>query len=156
MNKNNSKPKGFIAIVSLLIIATISMFFAMRILMDGVNNASLSANSLNYENTRINATTCIEDALIRIKKQSQFNTNFNYTISEGNTCSATLTWFNEIPVSLGVVSRLVNLDVTGVNGNFTRTFRYEMKVTRYDVNHLDGTLEYMNTITFNSITEITS
>jgi len=156
MIKQKSKPKGFIAIVSLLIVATVAMFFSMSMLLDGVNNASLSLNSLFYEGANINATACAEDALIRIKKEEQFNRNLNYTISDDNTCSSSIQWFQENPVAFGITERLANLDVTGVSNGFTRSFRYELRVLKYDVNHADGTLEHMKTINFTSINELTS
>jgi hypothetical protein len=153
MNNFNKKPKGIIAIVSLLIIATIAMLFAVSMLMDGVKNASLSNGSISYENARINATACAEDVFMRIMKEAQFTRNLNYTFSPNNTCSTVITWFTETSVKTGLTQRLVNLDVTGVSAGFTRVFHYGLKVLKFDVNHLDGTLTHMNTINFISITE---
>ena len=144
---------GFIAIVSLLIVASIAMFFAMTMLLDGVRNASLSTSSVNYENARINMTTCLEDVLLRIKMEEEYNQNLNYTLSEGNSCTTSIVWFVENQVSPGITERLVELDVTGVSNNFPRTFSYDLKVAKFDINNSDGSLDYMNTIDFINIEE---
>ena len=156
MVNQKQKPQGFIAIVSLLIVTTIAMFFAMGMLMDGVTNASLSLSSIYYEDSRINVNICLEDVLYRIKQEETFNQNLNYNISDGNSCSTTITWFEPQQVAQGIVERLATLDVTGVSHNFSRTFRYELRVARFDVNYSDGSLDYLNNIEFVSITELTS
>ena len=149
----DSKPKGFIALLSLLIVSTVSMFFAFSILMDGVANAALSLHSLYYEDARINVHTCIEDVLIRLKLEQQFNRPLNYTISQDNTCSTTMTWFAPNQVSPEVTERLVNVEVAGVSHSFTRRFLYELRVTRYNVHKSDGSLDYMNTLDYIAVTE---
>lgn len=156
MRKIDSKPKGFIALLSLLIVSTVSMFFALSILMDGVANAALSLNSLYYEDARINVHTCIEDVLMRLKLEQQFNRNLSYTIAPSNTCSTTMTWFAPHQVSPGITERLANVLVTGVSHSFTRHFLYEFRVTRYDVNQSDGSLDYMNVIDYIAVAEQTS
>lgn len=148
------KPQGFIAIVSLLIVTTIAMFFAMGMLMDGVTNASLSLSSIYYEDSRINMNICLEDVLYRIKQEEAFSLDLNYNISDDNSCSTTITWFESTPVAQGIVERLATLDVTGTSHNFSRTFRYELRVARFDVNYSDGSLDYLNNIDFISITEL--
>jgi hypothetical protein len=130
------------------------MFFALSMLMDGVTNASLSLNSIYSEDARINAHTCIEDVLRRMKLEQQFNRNLNYTISPLNTCSTALQWFEEHTVAPGLHERLVNVDATGVSHGFTRTLRYELRVTRYDIPRNDGTSGNMNAIDFISVNEL--
>jgi len=156
MKNQKNKPKGFIAIVSLLIVATISMLFAMSMLLDGVDNAALSTGSINYEDARINATTCLEDVLVRMKEELQFSRNLNYTISEGDTCTTNITWYAENQIATGITERLVDLSVTGVSNGYSRTFNYNMKVKKFDVHDTDGSLNYMNTIEFISIDEVTT
>lgn len=151
--KNND---GFIAIVSLLIVAVVTMLFAMSMLMDGVDNASLSSNSINYESAHINATTCLEDVLLRMKEEDQFIRNLNYTISEGNSCSTTIAWNPESQFAPGVTERLVDLDVVGTSNSFSRTFRYSIDVKKFDVNDTDGSVTHMKSISFVSISEISS
>jgi len=153
MIKQRQKPKGIIAIVSLLIISTIAMLFAVNMVMDGVKNASLSNNSISYESARINAISCAEDVFLRIRQEAQFTRNLNYTLSTGNTCSTTITWFAETTVKTGLKQRLVNLDVTGVNNGFSRVFHYGLQVSTFDINHLDGTVTHMKTVDFMSLTE---
>jgi hypothetical protein len=156
MNKKINNQKGFIALLSLLIVSTVSMFFALSILMDGVANAALSLNSLYYEDARINIHTCIEDVLMRLKLEQQFNSPLSYTVAEANTCSTVMTWFAPNQVSPGVTERLVNVLVTGVSHNFTRHFLYELRQTRYDVHQSDGSLDYMNTLDYIAVTEQSS
>lgn len=148
--------KGFIAILSLLIVATVTMFFAIAMLMDGVSNAALSLNSIYTEDARINVHTCIEDVLYRLRLEQQFNRNLSYTISEGNTCSTTMTWFPPVQVDVGTVERLVNVDVVGASRNFSRHFRYDLRVTRYTVNYPDGTYGYTNTIDYIAVNELST
>ncbi|MBU0577989.1 hypothetical protein KJ742_06590 [Patescibacteria group bacterium] len=148
--------KGFIAIISLLIITTISMIFAMSMLKDGVDNASLSLSSIYYENARINATTCLEDTLYRIKQEEIFNEDLDYTITDEDSCTTTITWYDPQQTAPGIVERLADLEVIGVSNNFTRTFSYGLKVSRFDVNYSDGSLDYMNNIDIISIEELTS
>ena len=155
-NHSNQKPQGFIAIVSLLIISTIAMFFAMNMLLDGVTNASLSLSSIYYEDARINVTTCLDDVLMRIKQEEQFNRDLSYTISDQNSCSTALQWFAPQQIAPGIVERLATLDVTSISNGFERTFRYELKVARFDVNYSDGSLDYMNNIHITSMTELTT
>ncbi len=156
MNKSRKKPQGFIAIVSLLIVATIAMFLAVGMLLDGVNNASLSLSSIYYENARININTCAQEMLIRIKKENSYSGSVNYALSDNDNCSATIIWFAPQQIAPGIVERLANLDVTGISYGFTRTFRYELRRDRYDVNYSSGALEYFNNIEFISITELTT
>ena len=151
-----SKPQGFIAILSLLIVATVTMFFALSILMDGVNNATLSLNSIYYEDARINVHSCIEDTLYRLKLEQQFNRNLNYTISPDNACGTVMTWFDPHTISPQVSERLVNVLVTGTSHNFIRKFLYELRVTRYTVNNPDGTYGYANTVDYIAVTEQSS
>ncbi|MBI5421668.1 hypothetical protein HZA44_00855 [Candidatus Peregrinibacteria bacterium] len=154
--ESTHRPQGFIAILSLLIVATVTMFFAIAMLMDGVSNAALSLNSIYTEDARINVHTCIEDVLYRLRLEQQFNQNLNYTISEGNTCSTTMTWFAPSQVAPGTVERLVNVDVVGTSHNFTRHFRYDLRVTRYTVNNPDGTYGYTNTVDYIAVSELAS
>jgi hypothetical protein len=153
MINQNKKPEGFIAIVSLLIIVTISMIFAMAMLKSGVTNASLSLSSIYYENARVNVNVCLEDTLYRIKQEEQFNRNLNYTISDEDSCSTIIVWYTPQQVAPNIVETLVDLEITGISGNFARTFEYGLKVSRYDVNYSDGSLDYMNTIDIISIEE---
>jgi hypothetical protein len=132
------------------------MIFAMLMLRRGLDNASLSLDSIYYENSRINVSVCLEDTLLRIKQEEQFNRNLNYTISDEDSCSTIIVWYTPQQVSPGVVETLADLEVTGVSGNFSRTFIYGLKITRHDVNHSDGSLDYMNTIGIISIEEQTA
>ena len=92
MRINQQKPKGFIAIISLLIVSTIAMFFAIGMLLDGVTNASLSASSINYETARINTNACLQEMLMKIKREEAYSDPINYTLKDGNTCSASITY----------------------------------------------------------------
>jgi hypothetical protein len=149
----SSDQRGFIAILSLLIVASVSMFFALSMLMDGVNNASLSLSSIYYEDARINSHSCIEDTLYRLKLEQQFDRNLDYTISEANTCSTEMTWFASHVISPQVTERLVNVLVTGKSHDFIRKYLYELRVTRYIVNSPDGTYGYTNTIDYIAVNE---
>jgi len=151
---NTSKPKGFIAIISLLIIATISMTIAMAILKDGVDNASLSLSSIYYENARINAEVCLEDILLRIKMADQFSANLNYNLESGQNCSTTIQWYTPQQVATGTVEVLADLTVTGTSNNFVRSFRYGLKIDKHDVNFLDGSVQHTNVIDITSLDEI--
>lgn len=132
------------------------MIFAMSMLKDGVDNASLSLSSIYYENARINATTCLEDTLYRIKQEEIFNEDLDYTITDEDSCTTTITWYDPQQTAPGIVERLADLEVIGVSNNFTRTFSYGLKVSRFDVNYSDGSLDYMNNIDIISIEELTS
>lgn len=147
------KPQGFIAIVSLLIISTVTMFFAFNMLSDGITNASLSFNSVYFEDARINMYVCLEDTLLRMKNESQFTTNLNYTISSDDSCVSNIQWGTPTQTSPGVLETPVTLNVTGTSNGYTRSFTYGLKVTQFDVNLLDGSLDYMNTIDILSIIE---
>ena len=153
MKKSARKPKGFIAIVSLLIITTVAMFFAVQMLLDGVNNAALSLNGIYYERARFNIDTCLDDTLMRIQKESQFNRNLSYNISDLDSCSTTILWLPPSQIKPGVTERLVNLTVTGISKGFTRTFDYDLRIVTYDVNSLDSITRKMNRIDFISIDE---
>ncbi|MBU0727776.1 hypothetical protein KKA95_03765 [Patescibacteria group bacterium] len=155
ISKNN-KPQGFIAIVSLLIITTISMIFAMSMLKDGVDNASLSLSSIFYENSRVNAVTCLEDVLYRIKGEQEFSTNLNYTITDEDSCATSIEWFTPEVVAPGITETLATLNVTGTSNTFNRNFRYQLNISRFDVNYSDGSQEYMNSIDILSVEELTS
>ncbi len=150
------KPQGFIAIVSLLIVATIAMFFAIGMLLDGVDNASLSLSSIHYESARINANTCLEDMLIRIRQEEKFERDLDYTILDDETCQTAIEWFAPQMVAQGIVERLVSLTVTGVSHGFTRTFEYDLKISRHDVYYDDGSFEYYNVIDIVDMDELTT
>ena len=152
-NKNN---KGFIAILSLLIISTISMIIAMTILKDGVDNASLSLSSIYYENAKLNSTICLEDTLVRIKLEEQFSRNLNYTLEPDQSCSSIIQWYTPQLITDGRWETLVDLEVSGTSGNFSRTFNYALKAKRVDVNHLDGSVEYINNLEIISIEELSN
>ena len=155
MFKNKSK-QGFIAIISLLIIGTISMIISMTLLKDGVDNAALSLYSIYYENAKINSVICLEDTLLRIKLEDQFNKNLDYVFSEGQGCSTTIQWYTPQQTGLGTVETLIDLTVSGTSQNFTRSFIYDLMIRKHDVNYLDGSLEYVNNINIISIEEITT
>lgn len=155
MNQINKKrkPEGFIAIASLLIVATVSFFFAISMLKDGISNSSLSLNSIFYENARANANNCLEDVLLRIKHEEEFNSGVSYVFSDQDSCLATLTWFAPFEVRFGTTERMLEIDVAGISNGFIRNFHYEARVARYDVNYSNGIVEHMNTIDFISIDE---
>jgi len=153
---NKEKPKGFIAIISLLIIATISMTIAMSILKDGVDNASLSLSSIYYENSRINAEICLEDILLRIKGVDQFSTNLSYNFGNNQTCSTTIQWYTPQQIAPGIMEVLADLTVTGTSNNFVRKFSYALKIDKHDVNYLDGSIKHTNIIDINDIEETNS
>ena len=148
--------KGFIAILSLLIVATISMIISMSLLKDGVDNASLSLYSIYYENAKINSVICLEDTLLRIKLEDQFNKNLDYVFSEGQGCNTSMQWYTPQQTGPGTVETLVDLTVTGTSQNFTRSFIYDLMIRKHDVNYLDGSIEYVNNINIISIEEITT
>ncbi|MBN2096831.1 hypothetical protein JW752_05585 [Candidatus Peregrinibacteria bacterium] len=156
MKNTPKKPQGFIAIVSLLIVATIAMFFAIGMLLDGVNNASLSLSSIYYESARVNANTCLEDALIRIRQEEKFQRNLNYSILDNESCQTAIEWFAPQQIAPGIVERLANLTVTGVSHGFTRTFEYDLKIARHDVHYDDGSFEYYNVIDIVDMDELAS
>jgi hypothetical protein len=156
MRANKSKPKGFIAIISLLIIATISMTIAMTILKDGVDNASLSLSSIYYENARINASICLEDVLLRIKLENQFSTNLNYNLGTNQNCSTNIQWYTPQQIAPGITETLADLTVTGTSSNFVRTFSYGLKIDTHDVNFLDGSIMHTNIIDITGIDETNS
>ncbi|MBU1017969.1 hypothetical protein KKA33_02970 [Patescibacteria group bacterium] len=154
MKNTHPKPQGFIAIVSLLIVATIAMFFAIGMLLDGVNNASLSLSSIYYESARVNANTCLDDALSRIRQEEKFERNLNYSILENESCQTTIEWFAPQQIALGIVERLASLIVTGISHSFTRTFEYDLKIARHDVHYDDGAFEYYNVIDIVDMNEL--
>jgi len=157
MYKNeNKKPKGFIAIVSLLIISAVALTFAMLMLKDGVENASLSLHSIYYDDARINVNACLEDVLLRIKKEEQFSRNLNYAISSHDSCSTTMEWFDPQQINPFIIERLVEVQITGTSHNFTRTFNYGLKVAQHKLYQADGSLQYLNNINVISIDEITT
>lgn len=156
MVKKIRNTKGFIAILSLLIITTISMIIAMTLLKDGVDNASLSLTSIAYENSRLNAVICFEDTLIRMKMEEKFDEVINYDLGEGQSCTGTITWYTTQEVGTGRWETLADLEVSGTDGNFTRTYEYSLKVRKTAVNHTNGTVEYMNSIDILSIEELSS
>ena len=155
MNQVNKKdkPKGFIAIASLLIVTTVSMFFAISMLKDGISNASLSLDSIFYENARANANSCLEDVLLRIKQEEEFDSGVAYAFSDQDSCLATLTWFAPFEVRFGTTERMLQIDVAGISNGFIRNFHYEASVAKYDVNYSNGNIEHMNVIDFISIDE---
>jgi len=153
--KKTKQMQGFIAIISLLIIATISMIVAISLLKDGVDNASLSLYSIYYENAKMNSVICLEDTLLRVKLEGQFNSNIDYTFSNSDGCTASLQWYTPQQTAPGTVETLVDLTVSGTSENFTRTFDYGLMIRKHDVNYLDGTLKYVNNINIISIEEVT-
>lgn len=151
-----TKKKGFIAILSLLIITTVSMIMALGLLKEGMDNASLSISSIYYANAKLNATVCLEDSLLRIKQENQFNRSLHYNIAAGHSCSSSIQWFPPQQTAPGRQESLATLTVSGTSETFTRTFDYGLKVKRVDITHTDGTLTYMNNLDIISITERTS
>lgn len=153
MKFKNQKPRGFVTIVSLLIVASIAMFFALNMLLDGLENANLSTESMRYETARINALTCLEDSLLRMKQSDTFDRDLDYALSADNECSTDLTLFAEVGVLPGLTEQLATLLVTGFSQGFTRTFEYQLKIKKFDVNNSDGSLSYLKTIDFISVQE---
>ena len=149
-----SKPKGFIAMVSIMIVASVSLIISMTILSEGIDNSALSLSSISYERSRVNATVCLEDTLYQIKNEEHFSANLNYTIEENEECSSTINWGTPNTSTPGMVITPVDLTVTGTSNNFVRTFDYDLIVKRVDVNYATGELEYLNIINVNDIQEI--
>lgn len=154
MVKRSIKNEGFIAILSLLIIATVSMLIAISLLKDGVDNAVLSIQSIYYETAKLNSTICLEDSLLRMKMEEQFDQELNYAINPDQSCSTNLTWYSPVQIEPGIVETLVDLEITGVSNNFARTFKYELKVKQYAVNDVDASLNYTNNIDVLSVEEL--
>jgi hypothetical protein len=150
------KSKGFIAILSLMIVTMVSMMIGIALLMSGVDNAALSVSSIHFENAKLDATVCLEDSLIRVKRENEFAQNLSYEIADGHSCSSTIQWFTPVQTGVGRQETLVNLQISGTSSNFTRTFDYALKVKRVEVNHTDGTVEYTNGIDIISVQEVTS
>lgn len=130
------------------------MIIAVSLLKDGVDNAVLSLQSIYYENAKLNATICLEDTLLRMKKEEEYTREVSYQISENQSCNTELTWYTPQQTGVGTVETLVDLKVTGISKNFSRSFNYEAKVKKFDINDVDGSLNYTNNIDIISIEEI--
>lgn len=155
MKLNNIHQRGFIAITSLLIITTIAMVLAMSMLMDGISNSSLSLDSIYYEDARINAKTCLEDVILRIRQEYEFDRDLDYQISEHHSCLTTIEWGIPQVISPTKTERLVDLTIVGKGYHFERTFLYELKVVRFEVSRPDDITDYLNSVHFISINEDT-
>ena len=156
MTNDQKKPKGFIAIVSMLIIAGVALFFSMRMLLDGVENANLSLSSIYYEKARFNANACLQDTLLRLTQENQFSRNLNYHFSSSDTCTTALTWGGSQSLTNGQLQRTVTLVVTGTSSTFQRKFQYGLRVTRQTINHVSGPVTYINNVHVDSLTELTT
>ena len=141
-------------IISILIIMTISIVISMAILRDGIDNASLSLSSISYERARMNAVICLEDTLLRIKKEEQFSSNLSYTFEDGEECATSIGWGTPDTSVPGVVTTDVTLTAVGTSDDFVRTFSYDLVVKRLDVNYVTGELAYMNVISIVSSEEL--
>ena len=104
----------------------------------------------------MNSIICLEDTLLRIKQEYQFNTDLDYTIESGQGCTTDITWYTPQAGAPGTTETLVDLTVTGTTNNFTRTFDYQLKIKKHDVNKLDATVEYINDINIISFEEVAS
>lgn len=156
MKRKQNDKNGFIAIISLLIIATISMIIAITMLKGGVDNAALSLYSIYYGNAKMNSSICVEDTLYRIRLESQFTRDLNYNLGQNQGCTTDIQWYTPQSTGPGTIETLVDLTVTGTSGNFTRSFLYSLRIKTHDVNRLDGTTDYMNNIDIISIEEVSS
>ena len=132
------------------------MTFAILMLKDGVENASLSLHSIYYDDARINVNVCLEDVLLRIKKEEQFTRNLNYAISDYDSCYTTMEWFDPQQINPFIIERLVNVQITGTSHSFTRTFNYGLKIAQHKLYKTGGTIEYLNNINIISVDETTT
>ena len=83
--------KGYIALISVIVIGAITTGIATTLLFYGI---ILSQSGLNYQQSnqaKAAANACAEDALQKIRDDNNYTGTSNLTLTNGETCSAVVT-----------------------------------------------------------------
>ena len=118
MRKQNKKNRGFIALMSAIIISTILVLVAANLSLSGFNSRFNILESETKERSSALADSCIDIALIGFAQNSSYSGNVTATVGE-NTCkisAITTSGSNKVFKTQGIFSNsYTNLKIT-VNG----------------------------------------
>lgn len=90
MNKNKLDSKGYIALLTVLIVGAASLAIALSVLLRGSESRKMAqAEQLSIQSRKL-ADACAEEALQQIHDSTSFTGTNNLTFSTG-TCSYTVT-----------------------------------------------------------------
>jgi hypothetical protein len=110
MLKNNlKKPKGMIALTTVLFVSTILMLAGLTLVITGVDFALTSKANYNGSLAQIRSRSCLEESLYKIKNNLAYTGNFSIAYPDGN-CSATVT--ND------ALLNIKNVALTGTVGSY--------------------------------------
>jgi len=81
---NENKKNGYIALVSLLIISSITLFIAVNANLFGISESRMALDRANSSKAFYLANLCAEEALIKLKDDSNYSGNETINTSRGN------------------------------------------------------------------------
>lgn len=109
MNSSKNLQQGYVTLVIVLIIVSISSLIIFIAVESGViSSRSISVSEIGAQ-ALYNAEICGEEALERLRQDSNYNTDFTMTLTVG-TCEA----------EYSGSGNNITIDTTGVVGNSTR------------------------------------
>lgn len=118
MPRQPSDSKGFMTLVSVLVVGAIGTAMAVGVLLSGVIHIRSSLTGQQSQRAKGMANACAEEALQRIWTLSTFTGSGNLTLGSG-TCTYTVT-------NLGGTNREIN--AIGLAGSATR--KVEVQITQ--------------------------
>lgn len=116
-----SRKKGSIALMSLLIVSSITLILVLSM---SELNISTSYQQLNQDSQKFSyylGVTCLEEALLRLENDANFT---DATITPDTDSSCAITIVNGIPITI---------NITTIYLNYTQNFRGEVAI------NIDGT-----------------
>ena len=128
MNKIKQN-KGSIALISLIIIAAITLIMVLGMSDSSISNSYQFKNASSNKSSYYIAESCLEEAIIRLERDSGFSSE-TITIDDNSSCSITVS---------GTTTKSINIDVT--YDNYVQTYHGQAEITENGtVNNIDLTL----------------
>ncbi len=83
MNNNLEKQKGFIALISLLIILAVTLLIAISTNLFGISELDMGVQGGQSAKAFSLASLCAEDALMKLKDDLNYSGNESFSVGEG-------------------------------------------------------------------------
>jgi hypothetical protein len=117
--KTNEARKGYIALISVLLISAIGAAIMISVIASGITSSKTDFSLQQSGSARIMASSCAEEALQRISEAGIVTGNGNLTIASG-TCSYVITSSS---------SQNITIAATGVLGGITSKIKVILATT---------------------------
>jgi hypothetical protein len=118
---NNQNQKGYIALISILIVSGMTLLIAISVSLSGISESDMGLLKNQSTKAFYLATLCAEDALVKLKNDLKYSGNETLTIGEGSCTILAIKGggnFNRVVKTTGTIYnqiRKIKVEISQVN-----------------------------------------